>query len=90
MRGTERDNDSYPDPIPCCAPGKNGPMNNIVWGVGSLDWASLNIYSGGSIEQSLSEAEKIINKWREQLKDQWDYRDLTTGWDGYSWCNSQT
>ena len=38
--------------------------------------------------KSLGEAEKIYAKWRSMLKDQWDIRDLTTGWDGYPWCNS--
>jgi hypothetical protein len=33
-------------------------------------------------------AEKLINKWREKLNDQWDYKDLSAGEDGYPWCNS--
>ncbi|MCS7192392.1 MAG: GH116 family glycosyl-hydrolase [Armatimonadetes bacterium] len=88
MQGTDCDDDRHPDPRPGHAPYENGPVNNLVWQAGSLDWASLNIYIGGDVQQSLLEAEKVIQNWRENLRDQWDYRDLTTGWDGYPWCNS--
>jgi len=29
-----------------------------------------------------------VRNWAERLHDQWDYTDLTTGWDGEPWCNS--
>jgi len=67
---------------------EDGPVNNIVWEAGSLDWCSLNICLGAGVNESLAEAAKVINKLREKLRDQWDIRDLTAGWDGYPWCNS--
>lgn len=88
MQGTDCDADSHPDPKPGHAPYENGPVNNLVWQAGSLGWAALNLYAGEDPEQSLAEAAKVIEHWRKQLCDQWDYRDLTTGWDGYPWCNS--
>ncbi len=64
------------------------PRDNLVWEAGSLDWCSLNLYLGSNVNESLAEANKIVAKWRDQLRDQWDYKDLTTAWDGYPWCNS--
>ncbi len=69
-------------------PGSPPHTNNLVWEAGSLDWAALNIYLRGDLDESLDEAAKIINKWRHKLRDQWNYRDLSTAWDGYPWCNS--
>ncbi|MDW8122733.1 MAG: GH116 family glycosyl hydrolase, partial [Armatimonadota bacterium] len=88
MQGTDCDNDSHPDPRPGHSPTENGPVNNLVWQAGSLDWAVLSICAGGDVEQSLLQAQQVIQRWRDALKDQWDWRDLTTGWDGYPWCNS--
>jgi len=62
--------------------------DNLIWEAGSLDWCSLNLYLGGDVRGSLAEAEKIVRKWRDKLRDEWDYKDLSTGWDGYPWCNS--
>ena len=88
MRGAGCDDDRHPEVKPGHAPYEDGPVNNIVWEAGSLDWCSLNICLGGGVDDSLAEAAKVINKLREKLRDQWDIRDLTTGWDGYPWCNS--
>jgi len=88
MQGTDCDDDRHPEVKAGHAPYENAPINNIVWEAGSLDWCSLQIYLGGDVQAALAEAGKVINKWREKLRDQWDYRDLTTGWDGYPWCNS--
>lgn len=88
MQGTSCDDDRHPDVRPGHAPYENGPVNSLVWQAGSLDWASLNIYMDGDVEQSLNEAKKVIEHWRKQLCDQWNYRDLTTSWDGNPWCNS--
>ena len=88
MQGTDRDDDRHPEVCAGFTINTGGPVNNIVWEAGSLDWCSLSIYLGGDIKESLGEAEKIYAKWRSMLKDQWDIRDLTTGWDGYPWCNS--
>lgn len=60
----------------------------LVWQAGSLTWAALNLYLGSPVETSLAEAKKVINVWREHLRDPWDWRDLTTAWDGQPWCNS--
>ena len=60
----------------------------MVWEAGSLDWCSLNLYLGGNLTESLTEAEKIVHKWGDKLRDEWDYTDISTGWDGYPWCNS--
>jgi len=87
MRNTGKDNDSYPNARPNTSR-KGGPTNDLIWEAGSLDWCALNLYLGGDIHQSFQEAKKVIDNWRENLCDQWDYRDLTTGWDGYPWCNS--
>ncbi len=62
--------------------------DNLVWEAGSLDWCTLKLYLGANVNDSLGEAEKIIGKWRDKLHDEWDYKDLSTGWDGYPWCNS--
>ena len=88
MQGTDRDDDQHPEVKAGHPPYENGPVNNIVWEAGSLDWCSLQICLGADVHGALAEAGKVINKWREKLCDQWDYRDLTTGWDGYPWCNS--
>jgi hypothetical protein len=40
------------------------------------------------VQQSLDEAKKIVLNWADRLRDQWNYTDLTAGWDGYPWCNS--
>ncbi len=60
----------------------------LVWQAGSLDWCTLSLYAGGNVEEALSEAGKTVNVWREHLRDFWDWRDLTTAWDGQPWCNS--
>ena len=62
--------------------------DNKIWEAGSLDWCSLNLFLGVEADKSLGMAEKLINKWREKLNDQWDYKDLSAGEDGYPWCNS--
>jgi uncharacterized protein (DUF608 family) len=64
------------------------PRDELVWEAGSLDWAALNIYLGGDIDESLEMAKKIFKKWQEQLNDQWDIRDLSTAWNGEPYCNS--
>jgi non-lysosomal glucosylceramidase len=64
------------------------PPDNMIWQAGSLDWTSLNLYMGKPEGESLGEAEKIIRNWRDRMRDQWDYTDTTTAWDGYLWCNS--
>jgi uncharacterized protein (DUF608 family) len=68
--------------------GLNAARDNVIWQAGSLDWCALNLYLGRSVQQSLDEAQKIIRNWADRLHDQWDYTDLTTGWDGCPWCNS--
>ncbi len=68
--------------------GLNAARDNLVWEAGSLDWCSLNLQLGGPVEQSLDEAKKIVLNWTDRLRDQWNYTDLTTAWDGHAWCNS--
>ena len=64
------------------------PIDDLVWEAGSLDWASLRLLLGGDVKTSLAEAEKVVNVWREHLRDAWDWRDLTRSDDGQPWCNS--
>jgi uncharacterized protein (DUF608 family) len=68
--------------------GPEAARDNLVWEAGSLDWCSLSLYLGGSVQQSLDEAKKIALNWAHRLRDQWNYTDLTTAWEGYPWCNS--
>ena len=88
MQGTACDDDRYPDVKTGFTLYTDGPVNNLVWQAGSIDWCALNLYLGGEVEESLAEAETVIRHWREGLRDQWDIRDLTTGWNGDPWCNS--
>ena len=88
MQGTACDDDRYPDVKTGFTLYTDGPVNNLVWQAGSIDWCALNLYLGGEVEESLAEAETVIQHWREGLRDQWDIRDLTTGWNGDPWCNS--
>ncbi len=64
------------------------PIDDLVWEAGSLDWASLSLLLGGDVKTSLAEAEKVVDVWREHLRDAWDWRDLTRSDDGQPWCNS--
>ncbi|GAA5509176.1 GH116 family glycosyl-hydrolase [Novipirellula caenicola] len=63
-------------------------INSTVWQGGSMTWSVLNLYLDQDVDDGLAMAEKVINHWRVQLNDQWDYRDLTAAWDGMPWCNS--
>ncbi len=63
-------------------------INSTVWQGGSMTWSALKLYLDQDVEDGLAMSEKVINHWREQLNDQWDYRDLTAAWDGMPWCNS--
>jgi hypothetical protein len=63
-------------------------IDDLVWQAGSLDWAALNLYLGGDPAASLAEAGKVVNTWREHLRDPWDWRDLTRSDNGQPWCNS--
>ena len=56
---------------------------------GSLDWCSLNLYLRNNLAESLSEAEKIVRKWTDKLRDEWNYTDISTGWDGYPFFTPQ-
>ncbi len=67
---------------------KPKPRDEIIWEAGSLDWCALNIFLNGEAKTSLAEAGKIYRKWRDQLQDQWDIRDLSTAWNGEPYCNS--
>ena len=87
-QGAGRDRDRYPEPMPKTRPGEEGPRDYLVWQAGSLNWCALSLYLGGDVSASLAEAEKVVGHWQRTLCDPWDYRDLTTGWDGYPWCNS--
>ena len=66
----------------------NEVIDQLVWEAGTLDWATLNIYLGGKVDASLSAAGNMVNVWREHLRDEWDWRDLTRSEDGQPWCNS--
>lgn len=64
------------------------PNDNLIWPAGSLDWSSLKIYLGGNVNESLTEANKVISNQRLRLSDQWNYTDLNNYWDGGPWGNS--
>lgn len=63
-------------------------LNQTVWQVGSINWTTMNLFLGNEVDDSLSQAKKLINHWRLTLNDQWDYRDLSALWDGHPYCNS--
>lgn len=88
MRRADPEHPEYENAIPANLPGSPAPKDNLVWQAGSLDWCSLHLYLGGDVEESLNEAKKIVRNWTDHLRDQWNYTDLTTAWDGYPWCNS--
>jgi uncharacterized protein (DUF608 family) len=83
-----RPSDALKDTIILPKDYKDLPRDEIVWEGGSLDWASLMIYLTGQTNEPLAEAGKILDKWRELLKDQWDIRDLSNDWNGEPYCNS--
>jgi uncharacterized protein (DUF608 family) len=87
MRRADPDHPGAEEAVPS-AGGVPAARDNLVWQAGSLDWCALSLYLGRPVEESLAEAEKIVRHWADRLRDQWDYTDLTTGWDGYPWCNS--
>lgn len=62
--------------------------DNVIWEAGTIDWAALNLYHGGSVSKSLKEAFKVIGKYQNYLKDEWNYRDISNGWNGEPYCNS--
>jgi non-lysosomal glucosylceramidase len=88
MRRADPDHPADEDAIPVAGLSVPSPRDNAVWQAGSLDWASLNVYLGRDPAQSIPELEKIVRNWRDQLRDQWDFTDTTTGWNGAAWCNS--
>lgn len=63
-------------------------VNNTVWQAGGINWSILNLYLGMDPDRGLVHAEKIVNHWRNKLKDQWNYTDLTSVFDGYPHTNS--
>ena len=63
-------------------------ISDTVWQAGSIDWTTMMLFLGNNVDKSMSQAEKVINHWRLVLNDQWDYRDLSTVWDGNPYCNS--
>ena len=69
-------------------PGQPMPNDDLIWPAGSLDWSSLKIYLGGNVNESLTEASKVISNQRLKLHDQWNYTDLNNYWDGGPWGNS--
>jgi hypothetical protein len=88
MRLADPEHKDLENAIPVSPYANPAPRDNLVWEAGSLDWCSLNLYLGANVEASLAEAEKIVRKWRDKLRDEWDYKDLSTAWDGYPWWNS--
>jgi uncharacterized protein (DUF608 family) len=88
MRSADPEHPELENAIPPDGHAEPQARDNLVWEAGSLDWCSLQLYLGGSVEESLAEAHKVIGNWSDRLSDQWDYTDLTTAWDGYPWCNS--
>jgi uncharacterized protein (DUF608 family) len=88
IRRADPEHPELEDAIPPDAFAEPHARDNLIWEAGSLDWCSINLYMGGSVKESLDEAKKIVQNWSERLRDQWDYTDLTTAWDGYPWCNS--
>jgi uncharacterized protein (DUF608 family) len=88
MRRAEPEYPELENGVPPDAATEPHARDNLVWEAGSLDWCALELYLDGSVQESLAEAHKVIENWSGKLRDQWDYTDLTTAWDGYPWCNS--
>jgi non-lysosomal glucosylceramidase len=78
---------SYKTPAPW-QPDQPMPNDNLIWPAGSLDWSTLKIYLGGNVNETLTEANKVISNQRLRLNDQWNYTDLNNDWDGGPWGNS--
>ena len=88
MRRADPEHPDREDAVPTNPLSEPAPRDNLIWEAGSLDWCSLHLYMGGDMQESLNEANKIVGNWSDRLRDQWNYTDLTTAWDGYPWCNS--
>ena len=88
MRRAHPDHPENEDAVPL--PGRSVPIavDNMVWQAGSLDWATLDLFLGGDVDQALGEAAKVVHDWQDRMRDQWDYTDTVAPWDGYLWCNS--
>lgn len=87
MRRADPDHPEAENTVPSEG-GLKAARDNLIWEAGSLDWCTLSLCLGRSVQQSLDEANKIVLNWADRLRDQWNYTDLTAGWDGYPWCNS--
>jgi uncharacterized protein (DUF608 family) len=84
MRGAGRDEEFLSVP----RRGAERARDDLIWEAGSIDWCSVSLFTGADVGGSLSMAETVIRKYSEILRDQWDYRDVSTSWDGEPWCNS--
>jgi len=67
---------------------RNGPRDATVWQAGPLDWCSLELYLGGSVDRSLQEARKVVDAWRLHLADPWNWTDTSAAWTGLPYGNS--
>ena len=63
-------------------------MHDTVWPVASITWTGMKLFLGDDVDKSLSQGEKVVKHWAYTINDQWDYRDLSAGWDGTPYCNS--
>jgi non-lysosomal glucosylceramidase len=88
MRRADPEHAANEEAVPVSGLSVPSPRDNEVWQSGSFDWTSLSLYLGSAPSSSLPEAEKIVRNWKDRLRDQWDYTDTTTGWNGDPWCNS--
>jgi non-lysosomal glucosylceramidase len=67
------------------------PRNTLedgVWQVASLDWSTLQLHLGADPEEGLRMADRVVSHWQDRLADQWNYSDVTAGWDGYPFANN--
>ena len=81
-----------PPPPPPCSVATNAAKYNSVWMGGTPDWASLQIHLGSDPAAALRLAEGSLDRYRSELRDQWNIHGLTAndgyGVNGQPWCTA--
>jgi non-lysosomal glucosylceramidase len=81
------DDDKYPSAgEPQRRPGVYG--HNTIFQCASVDWATLSISLGEDLEAPLSQVQRVVDNWRDNLHDQWNWSDGSMAYDGFPLVNS--